>query len=169
MGGDKHGLRTLRLGFFTMRQGLVLLGIIFLCLGAGALGALVTAPAIPTWYATLAKPWFNPPNWIFAPVWTALYVMMAVSAWLVWRRGASGADRALFVIQLALNIAWSQLFFGLHRVDLALIDIVLLLAAIAAAALSFRTRSAVAALLLVPYLAWVSFATVLNFAIWRLN
>ena len=152
-----------------MRQGLVLLGFIALCLAAGALGAAVTAPAITAWYATLAKPSFNPPNWIFAPVWTTLYVLMAIAAWLVWRRGNARTPLVLFALQLVLNSAWSLLFFGLHRVDLALIDIVLLLAAIAATALSFRPRSAVAALLLVPYLAWVSFATVLNFAIWRLN
>ena len=152
-----------------MRQGLVLLGFITLCLAAGALGAAVTAPAIPTWYAALAKPSFNPPNWIFAPVWTTLYVLMAIAAWLVWRRGNARTPLVLFALQLVLNSAWSLLFFGLHRVDLALIDIALLLAAIVATALSFRPRSAVAALLLVPYLAWVSFATVLNFAIWRLN
>ncbi len=152
-----------------MRQGLVLLGFIALCLAAGALGAAMTAPAIATWYPTIAKPSFNPPNWIFAPVWTTLYILMAVAAWLVWRRGNAGTPLALFGLQLVLNSAWSLLFFGLHRVDLALLDIVLMLAAIVATALSFRTRSTVAALLLVPYLAWVSFATVLNFAIWRLN
>jgi translocator protein len=166
-------LRTQRLGFFTgvsnVRQGSVLLGLIVLCLAAGALGAAVTAPAIPTWYAGLAKPSFNPPNWIFAPVWTALYVLMAIAAWLVWRRGNARPPLTLFGVQLALNSAWSLLFFGLHRVDLALVDIVLLLAAIVATARAFHPRSAVAALLLVPYLAWVSFATVLNFAIWRLN
>jgi tryptophan-rich sensory protein len=94
---------------------------------------------------------------------------MAIAAWLVWRRGNARTPLVLFALQLVLNSAWSLLFFGLHRVELALLDIMLLLAAIAATALSFRPRSAVAALLLVPYLAWVSFATVLNFAIWRLN
>lgn len=152
-----------------MRQGLALLGFVVLCLALGALGAAVTAPAIPTWYAALAKPSFNPPNWIFAPVWTTLYVIMAIAAWLVWRRGDARIPLTLFAVQLVLNSAWSLIFFGLHRVDLALVDIVLLLTAIVATALSFRRRSAVAALLLVPYLAWVSFATVLNAAIWRLN
>lgn len=153
-----------------MRQGLVLFGLVVFCLAVGALGASVTAPAIPTWYAALAKPSFNPPNWLFAPVWTALYVMMAVAAWLVWRRGAIGiAAPGLFALQLGLNSAWSMLFFGLHRIDLALVDIVLLLAAIGATALVFRARSTAAALLLLPYLAWVCFATLLNFAIWRLN
>jgi tryptophan-rich sensory protein len=152
-----------------MRQGLALVGFIALCLAASALGAVVTAPAIPAWYATLAKPSFNPPNWIFAPVWTTLYILMAIAAWLVWRRGKAGAALALFAIQLSLNCAWSLLFFGLNRIDLALVDIILLLAAIVATALAFRRHSPAAALLLMPYLAWVSFATVLNFTIWRLN
>jgi translocator protein len=155
-----------------MRQFFILAGFIILCLAAGALGAAVTAPAIATWYPTIAKPSFNPPNWIFGPVWTTLYVMMAIAAWLVWRRaGFAGARTAfvLFIVQLVLNSLWSVLFFGLHRIDFALLDIALLLAAIVATAQSFRRHSTVAALLLVPYLAWVSFATLLNFAIWRLN
>jgi tryptophan-rich sensory protein len=152
-----------------MRRGLVLIAFLVVCLAVGALGGLSTAPAIPTWYAGLAKPSFNPPNWLFAPVWTTLYVLMAIAAWLVWRRGSARTALILFALQLALNAAWSQLFFGLHRIDLALIDIVLLLAAIVATALAFRRHSTAAALLLVPYIAWVSFATTLNFAIWRLN
>jgi translocator protein len=152
-----------------MRQGLVLLGFVAVCLAAGALGGAVTAPAIPGWYAGLVKPSFNPPNWLFAPVWTALYLLMAIAAWLVWRRGNARTPLMLFALQLVLNSIWSLLFFGLHRVDLALLDIVLLLGTIVATAVAFRPRSAVAALLLAPYLAWVSFATVLNFAIWRLN
>ncbi len=152
-----------------LRQTVALLAIVTVCLAAGALGAAVTAPAIPTWYATLEKPPFNPPNWIFAPVWTALYLMMAVAAWLVWRRGNARPALILFALQLLLNAAWSLLFFGLHRVDFALVDIVLLLAALAATALTFRRHSTIAAVLLVPYIAWVSFATALNFAIWRLN
>jgi benzodiazapine receptor len=153
----------------TMRQGLTLLGFIAICLAAGALGAAITAPAIPTWYAGLAKPSFNPPDWLFGPVWTALYLMMAVAAWLVWRRGAARAALLLFALQLVLNSAWSLLFFGIHRVDLALIDIVVLLAAIVATTLAFRRASTIAALLFVPYIAWVSFAMALNIAIWRLN
>jgi benzodiazapine receptor len=155
-----------------MKNTLALLGFIALCLAAGALGAAVTAPAIATWYPTLVKPSFNPPNWIFGPVWTTLYVLMAIAAWLVWRRGGFAATRTamlLFVGQLMLNSLWSLLFFGLHRTDLALVDVVLLLVVIAATALAFRRHSATATLLLLPYLAWVSFATALNFAIWRLN
>ncbi len=154
------------------RQALVLLGVVATCLAVGGIGAAVTANSVAIWYPTLIKPSFNPPNGLFAPVWTALYVMMAVAAWLVWRRdGWRGARRALslFAIQLALNCIWSLLFFGLRRADLALIEIVLLLATIVATALAFRQHSPPAALLLVPYLAWVSFATVLNTAIWRLN
>jgi benzodiazapine receptor len=151
-----------------MKNTLALLGFIALCLAAGALGAAVTAPAIATWYPTLVKPSFNPPNWIFGPVWTTLYVLMAIAAWLVWRRGGFAATRTamlLFVGQLMLNSLWSLLFFGLHRTDLALVDVVLLLVVIAATALAFRRHSATATLLLLPYLAWVSFATALNFAI----
>lgn len=124
------------------------------------------------WHAALAKPSWNPPNWLFGPVWTLLYTMMAVAVWLVWReRGWSGAREQLilFGMQLALNAAWSWLFFGLHRPDLALIDIVLLWLAILLTILSFREFSQTAAWLLVPYLAWVTFATLLNLALWRMN
>ena len=155
-----------------MKNTLVLLGFIGLCLAVGTLSAAVTAPAITSWYPTLVKPSFNPPNWIFVPVWTTLYVLMAIAAWLVWRRAGFAAARTalfLFIVQIVLNSLWSLLFFGLHRIDLALADVVLLLVAIVATALAFRRHSAMAALLLVPYLAWVSFATALNFAIWRLN
>ena len=155
-----------------MKNTLVLLGFIGLCLAVGTLSAAVTAPAITSWYPTLVKPSFNPPNWIFGPVWTTLYVLMAIAAWLVWRRAGFAAARTalfLFIVQIVLNSLWSLLFFGLHRIDLALADVVLLLVAIVATALAFRRHSAMAALLLVPYLAWVSFATALNFAIWRLN
>lgn len=155
-----------------IRQGLALLGFVAACLAVGGIGAAVTAPDIAGWYATLAKPSFNPPNWIFGPVWTTLYVLMAIAAWLVWRAGGwTGARPALllFALQLALNSLWSLLFFGLHRIDLALADIAALLAAIVATMIAFRPHSPLAALLLAPYLAWVSFATVLNFTIWRLN
>ena len=124
------------------------------------------------WYAALAKPWWNPPNWIFGPVWTVLYVLMAVAAWLVWRQaGFAGAGPALglFLVQLALNALWSYLFFGLHRIDWALADILALWAAILAVLILFWRVQATAGALLLPYLAWVSFATVLNFALWRLN
>ncbi|MCX8090813.1 MAG: tryptophan-rich sensory protein [Verrucomicrobiae bacterium] len=124
------------------------------------------------WYASLQKPSWTPPPWVFGPVWTVLYTMMAVAAWLVWRQGGFAAQRrplGLFVIQLALNASWTPLFFGLRRPDLAFAEIVLLWVAIAATLAAFRRVSVTAAWLLVPYLAWVSFAAALNFALWRLN
>lgn len=139
--------------------------------GAGVSGA-ITASAIPTWYAGLTKPSFNPPNEVFAPVWTLLYALMAVAAWLVWCRPQSQARlRALqlFGIQLLLNFAWSWLFFGLHSLGGALACIGLLWLAIFLTMQSFFPESRVAGAMLVPYLAWVSFASALNFEIWRLN
>lgn len=124
------------------------------------------------WYASLEKPAWTPPNGVFAPVWTVLYALMAVSAWMIWsRRGLRGAalPLGLFLLQLALNAIWSWLFFGLHRPDWALIEILLLWLAILATLIAFwRIRIAAGALLL-PYLLWVSFATALNFELWRLN
>ena len=148
---------------------LALAGWLLLCFSAASLGA-VFMPG--DWYLTLKKPSWNPPGWIFGPVWTALYTMMAVAAWLVWRRGGFAAQRrplALFLTQLGLNAAWTPLFFGLRRPGIAFIEIVLLWLAIAATLAFFRPVSHVAAWLLAPYLAWVSFAAMLNFALWRLN
>ena len=139
------------------------------CLGVAGIGGLATAPNIPTWYAGLVKPAWTPPGWIFGPVWSFLYLSMAVAAWLVWRRGNALVPLTLFAIQLAFNAAWSWLFFGLHSPGAAFIDVVFLWAAIAATMLVFWFRSTIAGLLFMPYLAWVSFATVLNFTIWRLN
>ena len=140
-----------------------------ICFVAPALGIF----AMPgEWYASLRKPSWNPPGWIFGPVWTALYAMMAVAAWLVWRRGGFAAQRralTMFLVQLALNAAWTPLFFGLHWPGVAFAEIVLLWLAIGATLFAFRPVSRVAAWLLVPYLAWVSFAAVLNFELWRLN
>lgn len=124
------------------------------------------------WYAALAKPSWNPPGYLFGPVWSILYLLMAVSAWLVWRKaGFSGAGVALglFLLQLILNALWSYLFFGLHRPDLAFIDIVALWLVILATLLAFWPISGPAGLLLLPYLAWVSFASALNLQLWRLN
>ncbi len=143
-----------------------------LCLAAGGLGSFATAAKIPTWYATVVKPTWNPPNWVFAPVWTTLYILMAVAAWMVWtRREQLGARLALalFGVQLALNTLWSFLFFGMENPGAAMAEIVLLWLAIAATILTFRRISMPAAWLLAPYLAWVSFASCLNFAIWQLN
>ena len=148
---------------------LALVGMVVVCLGVAGIGGLATAPNIPTWYAGLVKPAWTPPGWLFGPVWSFLYLSMAVAAWLVWRRGNALVPLTLFAIQLAFNAAWSWLFFGLHSPGAAFIDVVFLWAAIAATMLVFWFRSTIAGLLFMPYLAWVSFATVLNFTIWRLN
>ena len=158
--------------FGTTRQALVLLALLALCLAVGAVGGAVTSTSVGSWYQQLRKPPFNPPNWVFAPVWTTLYIAMAVAAWRVWReRGVQGARSALslFALQLALNLGWSVLFFGFRQIGAALVEILLLLGVIAATALSFRRVDGIAALLLIPYAAWVAFATLLNAALWHLN
>jgi tryptophan-rich sensory protein len=145
---------------------------IAICFAAAGLGSLATTPKIPNWYADLAKPSWNPPAWIFGPVWTTLYLFMAIAAWLVWRQGGFRNARGpllLFGVQLVLNTLWSFLFFGLQNPGAAAIEIVVLWVAILATLLAFAKRSTTAASLLAPYLAWVSFAAVLNFTIWRMN
>jgi benzodiazapine receptor len=140
-----------------------------LCFAAASLGALFTPGE---WYAALKKPAWNPPAWVFGPVWTALYAMMALAAWLVWKRGGFVRRRTpltFFLVQLALNAGWTPLFFGLHAPGPAFAEILLLWLAIAATLASFRGVSRAASWLLVPYLAWVTFAVALNFALWRLN
>ena len=136
-----------------------------------ALGGWATAASVGTWYQALAKPAFNPPDWIFAPVWSALYLMIAIAGWRVWRRGSGEARLALtvYAVQLALNLAWSFVFFGARLIGPALAVIVALLAAILANAFLFWRIDRAAGALLVPYAAWVSFAAVLNAALWRLN
>ncbi len=124
------------------------------------------------WYASLNKPAWTPPNWLFGPVWTLLYAMIAVAGWLVWKEaGFAGARLALtvFALQLVLNASWSWVFFGLRRPDLALVVIVALEVTILALIVLFRAISPLAGLLLVPYALWVAFATALNAAIWQLN
>lgn len=143
-----------------------------LCLGIGALGAAVTATSVKTWYADLVKPSFTPPNAVFGPVWTALYVLMAVAAWRVWRaadRDTTRGPLTLFALQLALNLGWSVVFFGLGKIGAAVATIVVLDVGVVVTLLAFRTIDRWAALLMMPYLAWVSFATVLNITLWRLN
>ena len=136
----------------------------------GTTASVFTEPSIAGWYASLTKPTFNPPNWIFAPVWTALYVMMAVAAWRAWRfAGVMSVALMLYFLQLTLNFAWSLIFFSLHLIDVALIDIVALWIAILATSIAFIRADKVAGLLMLPYLAWVSFAAVLSAEIWRLN
>lgn len=156
-----------------MRRDWVVLAVfIVVCFGAAGLGSWFTTPSLDSWYAELRKPAWNPPSWIFAPVWSALYLLMAIAAWLVWRRAgftSGGRALALFAVQLVLNVAWSALFFGMHNPGAAFIDIVLLWLAIAATIAAFRQFTPAAAWMLVPYLAWVTFAGALNFTIWRLN
>ena len=143
-----------------------------LCLAISAIGAWVTAGSVGTWYRTLQKPDFNPPDWVFGPVWTLLYLMIAVAGWRVWRRtGLAGtrAGMAAYSAQLALNLTWSVVFFGGRMIGTAFVEIVLLLAAIGVNAVLFWRADRLAGWLLAPYAAWVAFACVLNFALWRLN
>lgn len=132
---------------------------------AGIIGSVFTAPSISTWYAGLVKPALNPPAWVFAPVWTTLFALMGIALWLAWSR----RNIRIFAVQLALNVLWSFLFFGQHRPGWALIDIVLLLAAIIWTMVAFSKTSKAAAWFLAPYLLWVSFASYLNYALWALN
>lgn len=143
-------------------------------LSAGLVGSLaVGGGGFAAWYSTIQKPSFTPPNWVFGPAWTMLYILMGVAAFLVWQRGlGSRAGRialACFLVQLVINALWTPVFFGLHRVGLALVVIVLLWVAIAVTMYYFAQVSRAAAVLLAPYLVWVSFATVLNASIWWLN
>ncbi len=153
-----------------MNKWMVLAGFIILCLGVGVVSGVMTAGAMVDWYPTLNKPFFNPPSWVFAPAWTILYIMMAVAAWRVWLAGHSSKPALnLFFIQLVLNFLWSVFFFGLHSPALALIDIVAMWIMIALTMRAFFKIARPAGWLLVPYLAWVSFAAVLNASIWWLN
>lgn len=158
-----------------MKSGSSILALVFfvaLCLGVSGLGAWYTSGSVATWYPTLQKPEWNPPAWVFGPVWTVLYLMMATAAWLVWRRaglrGATG-PLAIFAVQLVLNAAWSPLFFGLRSPLAGLVDIVALWIAVGATLIACWRVVPLAGALLLPYWLWVSFATALNFEIWRLN
>ena len=156
----------------TRRDLLGLGGFLLLCLAVSAIGGAVTATSVSGWYQELAKPPFNPPDGVFAPVWTALYILMAVAAWRVWRRADANARRralAGFTVQLALNLLWSLLFFGWRMVGAAFVEVIVLLAAIVATAVLFWRIDRWAGAIFVPYIAWVGFAAALNGAIWRLN
>lgn len=143
------------------------------CLAAGAIGSVFTRQAIPTWYATLEKPAFSPPNWLFAPVWTLLYIMMGVAAFLVWRKGLENRQVRIalivFLVQLVLNTLWSVVFFGLESPLYGVVVIAALWLAILFTVLKFYRISLAASVLMWPYLLWVTFATVLNSSIWLLN
>lgn len=153
------------------RQALGLVGWLLLVCVAGAIGAAASVQAA-TFYATLAQPSWAPPASVFGPVWSVLYVLMGVAAWLVWRRGGWPAQRrtlAVFVAQLALNALWSWLFFGWHLGAAAMLDIVVLWLLIVVTVVMFWRVRPLAGALLLPYLAWVSFASALNYAVWQLN
>ena len=145
---------------------------IALPLGVGAIAGMFTTEAIPGWYATLHSPSFNPPNWLFGPVWTILYFLLGISFFLIWKIDP-GRDRnramVVFIFQLLLNFGWSFLFFYFKRIDLALIEIIVLWVSILAMIRLFYKIRPIAAYLNVPYLLWVTFATVLNAAYYLLN
>jgi translocator protein len=154
-------MRWLLLGFW-----------IVVCLGVGAIGGRWTAPEIPAWYRGLRKPSFNPPNWLFGPVWISLYLLMAIAGWIASGSSASplrAIGLSLFAVQLALNLLWSWIFFRRHEVGSALAENLLLWLTIGATMLVLAKIAPAAAWLMAPYFAWVSFAVILNAAIWRLN
>lgn len=141
-------------------------------IGIGSLGSVFTISQIPNWYASLQKPVFNPPNWIFGPVWTILYLLMGVALYLVWKKPISKGRNtaiAIFIIQLILNFFWSIIFFKYHLIGWAFIEILLMWALILFCILLFWKHSKLASFMLIPYLFWVSFATILNAAIFQLN
>ncbi len=143
------------------------------CLGAGFIGSLFTRAAITDWYSLLQKPFFTPPNWLFAPVWSLLYILMGISAFIVWRKGIKEFQvrqgLIIFLIQLMLNTLWSYAFFGLKSPLWGLIVIVPLWTAILLTMINFYRVSKTASLLLIPYILWVSYATALNLSIYLLN
>jgi tryptophan-rich sensory protein len=159
--------------YFERRRDVIgLVVFLVLCLAVSGIGGAVTATSVSTWYQVLQKPPFNPPDWVFAPVWTALYVMMAIAGWRVWRCGRSEAGRlalAVFAVQLGLNLIWSFLFFGLREIGPALVEIVVLLLAIIANTVLFWRIDRLAGMLFVPYALWVTYATALNASLWLLN
>jgi len=179
-----------------MKNNIKLIISILICEFAGALGSIFTMPAIKSWYFYLEKPSFSPPNWVFAPVWTVLFLLMGISLYLVWTKnwdskvpvgrpeqkswnpistklwiGSWKEENAItiFVLQLVLNILWSIIFFGLKLPSLAFFEILMLWFAILYTIINFYRISKLAGLLLLPYIFWVTFATILNFAVWRLN
>jgi benzodiazapine receptor len=147
-----------------------LLFFLMLTLGVGAVASLFTAPSIPTWYAGLNHPPFAPPNWVFAPVWTALYIVMAFAAWRVWKKtGLRSLEMGAFGLQLMFNLAWSVIFFSLHRIGGALVDILLLNLTVFYTMLLFFRRDLLAGLLFLAYLTWLGYATFLNHALGQIN
>lgn len=144
---------------------------ILICQMAGIIGSVFTMPSIPTWYASLNKPWFSPPNWLFGPVWITLFTLMGISLYLIWNKGLKNVKIPLIIfgVQLILNTIWSFLFFGLKSPFIAFIEIIILWISIALTIISFYRVSKKAGLILLPYIIWVSIATALNYYIWILN
>jgi tryptophan-rich sensory protein len=154
---------------FAGSQAIPLIGWLAFCLVASGTAVFVSTSG---WYAELNKPMWNPPGWIFGPVWTLLYVMMGIAAWLVWRDGGwkmQGTPLRLFLLQWLFNALWTPLFFGAHRIELAFVDIVLLWLTLVVTLTLFWRVNWTAGMLLIPYLGWVSFAAALNLTILRLN
>ncbi|MEO5593109.1 MAG: TspO/MBR family protein [Chitinophagaceae bacterium] len=146
---------------------------IVLTTGIGLLGGIFTAPEIQTWFLHLNKPLWNPPNWLFAPVWTSLYLLMGIAFYLIWKAKA-GIDTKrwaiiIFIAQFALNFMWSYIFFKEHQMGWAFVEIVVLWIAIFCTIIAFSRINTTAAWLLVPYISWVSFAAILNYTIWQMN
>ena len=153
-----------------MHKWLVLAGFLILCLGVGGVSGFVTAQSVLDWYPTLNKPFFNPPTGVFGPAWTLLFIMMAVAAWRVWLEGSIAKPALnLFFIQLILNFFWTIIFFGMKNIGLALVEIIIFWIMIAFTMRAFMKISKSAGWMMAPYLAWVSFATLLNASIWWLN
>jgi translocator protein len=157
-----------------MQKNLRIAAIVMTCLAVGYFSSLVTRDNIPTWYAGIKKPFFNPPNWLFAPVWTLLYIMMGIAAGRVWNKvdtDQQNVKKAMyfFLLQLALNALWSFIFFGLHNLLLSFVEIVLLWLLIYETIIQFKKVDTLASKLLIPYLVWVSYATVLTASVWYLN
>ena len=144
---------------------------ILICTALGFLSGFSTADSISNWFQYVKKPSWNPPNWLFAPVWTALYILMGISVALIWHSKATNKSQAiwLFVIQFILNLCWSLIFFNLHQTGWAFVEIIVMLIFIVLTIISFYKIDKTAAYLLLPYICWVSFATVLNGSIWFLN
>jgi len=144
-----------------------------ICLAAGGIGGFFTAQSVGSWYMTLHKPFFNPPNWVFGPVWTVLYIMMGIALYIVWHKRSIAEESkwpyVLFVIQLLLNVGWSAIFFGFRSIGGGMLIIIVLWLAIIMTIRQFQQRSKVAAWLLIPYVLWVSYACALNYSFWRLN
>ena len=155
-----------------MKSALALVLFVGISLLTGYAGSRVTDPAVDTWYLEIQKPFWTPPDWVFPVVWTSLFVTMGAAAWRVWRHAGFGPGRTaltLFAVQLVLNFTWSALFFGLQNPGAALIEIVVLIAAVTGTTVAFNRHDPTAALLMAPYLAWTSFAALLNASIWWMN